>query len=133
MTALSPANAMDDAQRKLEAQLKSTHFVDPAMGQPACYDEAVALARELQGEVRKTVKAGNNPEMMMRCLAVSDRLEAIVPRFAIDVIHIRRLASSFYGEGAGVRRNRSQGARARLIKALDIIIREASLFNASRR
>lgn len=133
MTALSPLNAMDDAERKLEAQLESTHFVDPAIGQPARYDEAVALARELQGEVRKTVKAGNNPEMMMRCLAVSDRLEAIAPRFAIDVIHIRRLASSFYGEGAGVRRNRSQGARARLIKALDIIIREASLFNASRR
>ena len=133
MTAFSPMNALDDLNRKLDTHLDLGHVVDPAMGQPAHYEEAMALARDLQADVRKTVKAGNNPEMMMRCLAVSDRLEAIVPRFAIDVIHIRRLASSYYGEGAGLRRNRSQGARARLIKALDIIIREASLFNALRR
>jgi len=133
MNSLPAMSTLDDVNPSIDARTPSSHVVDHAMGQPARYDEAVVVARELQAEVRKTVKAAHNPEMMMRCLAVADRLEAIAPRFAIDVIHIRRLASSYYGEGAGVRRNRSQGARARLIKALDIIIREASLFNGSRR
>jgi hypothetical protein len=130
---LSSTNAPEDVTPQRESRVESGNVVDHANGQPARYEEAMALAQALQGEIRKTVKAGSNPEMMKRCLAVGDRLEAIAPRFAIDVIHIRRLASSYYGEGAGVRRNRSQGARARLIKALDIIIREASLFNGSSR
>jgi hypothetical protein len=134
---MSPAmSPLDDghlaANDPLDGSLVGTRAATPA-GEFTRYEEAMALAAELQAEVRKTAKAGNNPAMMLRCVSVSERLELIAPRFAIDIIHIRRLASNYYGETASARKNRAQGARARLIKALDVIMREASLFNSTRR